>query len=149
MNGVDPRLVDRIQQEAALVPGVATVREVQVRWEGHRLHADLAVGVSPLLSITEAHALAHTVEHELLHHIAHLDHVNVHVEPEDPSRGYRPRRSLAPPMNYEPQPPQHQRAVKGTTLGAYNAQARDERPAPTHSGPGDMRDDHGVRIDRW
>lgn len=87
MNGVDPHLVDRLEHKAAQVPGVAAVHEVQVRWEGHRLYADLAIGVSPNLAITEAHAIAHAAEHELLHHIAHLDHVTVHVEPDGPSRG--------------------------------------------------------------
>jgi len=86
MNGVDPRLVDRLEHEAALVPGVTAVHDVQVRWEGHRLYGDLAIGVSPNLAITQAHEIAHATEHELLHHIAHLDHVTVHVEPDDPSR---------------------------------------------------------------
>jgi cation diffusion facilitator family transporter len=86
MNGVDPRLVDRIEATAAGVPEVAAVREVQVRWEGHRLYADLAIGVSPTLVVTEAHAIAHAVERELLEHISHLEHVTVHVEPAGPTR---------------------------------------------------------------
>ncbi len=86
MNGVDPALVDRLEHQAAHVSGVEGVRETRVRWEGHRLHAELAIGVSPRLTITEGHAVAHAVEHELLHGIAHLDHLTVHVEPNDPSR---------------------------------------------------------------
>ena len=86
MNGVDPRLVDRLEHEAARVPGVIAVHEVRVRWEGHRLYGDLAIGVSPKLAITQAHAIAHATEEELLQHVAHLDHVTVHVEPDDPAR---------------------------------------------------------------
>jgi cation diffusion facilitator family transporter len=86
MNGVDPHLVEHLEHEAAQVPGVVAVHEVQVRWEGHRLYADLAIGVSPNLAIADAHAIAHAAEHELLHHIAHLDHVTVHIEPDGPSR---------------------------------------------------------------
>ena len=86
MNGVDPRLVDRLEREAAEVPDVRAVRDVRVRWEGHRLYADLALGVSPALTVTQAHAVAHRVEHELLHRIAHLDHVTVHTEPDAPAR---------------------------------------------------------------
>ena len=82
MNGVDPALVDQLEAEAAQVPGVAGVHAVQVRWEGHRLFADLAIGVSPHLRITEAHTLAHTVEHDLLDHLAHLENITVHVEPD-------------------------------------------------------------------
>lgn len=86
MNGVDPNLAERLEHEAAQVPGVAAVHEVRVRWEGHRLYADLAIGVSSNLAITQAHEIAHAAEDELLHHIAHLDHVTVHVEPDGPSR---------------------------------------------------------------
>ncbi len=84
MNGVDPALVDRIEREAARTRGVLGVRQTQVRWEGHRLWADLAINVDPILAVADAHAIAHDVEHALLHHIAHLDCASVHVEP-DPS----------------------------------------------------------------
>ena len=86
MNGVDPALVDQIEQEAARVRGVSSVRRVQVRWEGHRLQADLAIGVPENLGVVEAHQLAHVVEHDLLHHIPHLDSAAVHTEPESPER---------------------------------------------------------------
>jgi cation diffusion facilitator family transporter len=86
MNGVDPRLVDRLERGAAQVPDVLAVQDVRVRWEGHRLYADLTIGVARALTVTQAHAVAHRVEHELLHSIAHLDRVTVHVEPDSPSR---------------------------------------------------------------
>jgi cation diffusion facilitator family transporter len=87
MNGVDPALVDRIEEEAAHTAGVRGVHQVQVRWEGHRLRADLAIGVDPSLDVTRAHAVAHDVEHDLLHHIAHLDTAAVHVEPDPDAAG--------------------------------------------------------------
>ena len=34
-----------------------------------------------MLTVGDAHAVAHRVEHELLHHVAHLDGADVHVEP--------------------------------------------------------------------
>lgn len=82
MNGVDPALVDRIEHEAGHTAGVLGVREVQVRWEGHRLRADLAIQVEPTLTVSESHTIAHNVEHELLHHIPHLDGAAVHIEPD-------------------------------------------------------------------
>jgi cation diffusion facilitator family transporter len=81
MNSVDPSLVDRIEHEAARVEGVQTVYDVRVRWEGHRLCADLSITVDPTLSINRSHELAHDVEHALVHHVAHLDNVAVHEEP--------------------------------------------------------------------
>lgn len=86
MNAVDPELVDRVEHEAAHVAGVASVHDVQVRWEGHRLRADLAIGVAPTLDVAEGHTIAHAVEHELLYHVAHLDGAAVHVEPAGPAR---------------------------------------------------------------
>jgi len=86
MNGVDPKLVDRIEDTASHAPGVADVHNVRVRWEGHRLQADLAVSVDPTLNVVAAHEIAHGVEHELLHHVAHLDGAAVHIEPHGPAR---------------------------------------------------------------
>jgi len=86
MNGVDPELVDRIEHAAAHAAGVVSVHDVRVRWEGHRLQADLAVSVDPALKVADAHEIAHGVEHELLHRIPHLDGVAVHVEPDGPDR---------------------------------------------------------------
>jgi divalent metal cation (Fe/Co/Zn/Cd) transporter len=86
MNGVDPKLVGRIEHTATHAPGVAAVHDVRVRWEGHRLQADLAISVSPQLNVVDAHEIAHGVEHELLHRVAHLDGATVHVEPDGPAR---------------------------------------------------------------
>jgi cation diffusion facilitator family transporter len=86
MNGVDPELVDRIEHAATHVPGVASVGDVRVRWEGHRLLADLAVTVDDAISVGDAHEIAHAVEHELIHRVPHLDGATVHVEPDGPFR---------------------------------------------------------------
>jgi cation diffusion facilitator family transporter len=82
MNSVDPQLVDTIEHEAGQTTGVRAVHDIQVRWEGHRLRAELDIGIDPALSVTDAHELAHDVEDALIHHIAHLDTASVHVEPE-------------------------------------------------------------------
>jgi len=87
MNGVDPKLVDTLEREAIEVHGVRGVREVQVRWEGHRLRADLAIDVDPDATVAQGHAIAHEVEHQLLHHVAHLDAAAVHVEPTGDAAG--------------------------------------------------------------
>ena len=86
LNGVDPGLVDTIEQTAAAVPGVQVVDAVQLRWEGHRLRGELAIGVDPGLDVAAAHQLAHEVEHELLHQLPHLDAMVVHPEPVGPAR---------------------------------------------------------------
>ena len=54
---------------------------MRARWIGHRLHAELSVSVSPELSVADAHAVAKEVRHRLLHDVAHLGSVTVHVDP--------------------------------------------------------------------
>ena len=81
LDGVDTDAVDTIAHAAAHVAGVNEVTDVRARWIGHRLHADVSVSVSGELSVTEGHAIAKEVRHQLLHHLPHLGGVAVHVDP--------------------------------------------------------------------
>lgn len=83
--GVDPHLVDQIEHAAAHTAAVSSVHDIRVRWEGHRLRADLAGSVDPSLNVAEAHRLAHAVEHELVQTVPHLDAAVIHVEPNGPN----------------------------------------------------------------
>jgi cation diffusion facilitator family transporter len=86
MDGVDPHIVDQVEHAASHVAGVRSVSDVRVRWEGHRLRAELTIGTDPALPVAQAHDVAHAVEHELLHHVRHLDAAAIHVEPDSPQR---------------------------------------------------------------
>jgi cation diffusion facilitator family transporter len=81
LDGVDTDAVDTIAHAAAHVAGVNEVTDVRARWIGHRLHADVSVSVPGELSVTEGHAIAKEVRHQLLHHLSHLGGVAVHVDP--------------------------------------------------------------------
>jgi divalent metal cation (Fe/Co/Zn/Cd) transporter len=59
---------------------VEEVSEVRARWLGHRLHAEVNVAVDPGLSV-EGHAVAHEVNHQLMHHLSYLDGAVIHVDP--------------------------------------------------------------------
>lgn len=83
MDAVDPAIVERIHDVAASVNGVGAIAEPRVRWLGHRLVADLDVTVDAGLAVRDGHAIAEAVRHELLHAVAHLDDVHVHVDPDD------------------------------------------------------------------
>ena len=82
LDGVDDATVDAITHAAGHVPEVREVTDVRARWIGHRLHAELSVSVSPALSVGAAHAVAKEVRHRLLHDVAHLGRVIVHVDPQ-------------------------------------------------------------------
>jgi cation diffusion facilitator family transporter len=85
MDAVDPALVDRAGVAAAAVPGVEAVESIRVRWIGHRLRAEVEVGVADALGLAAAHEIAHETEHALLHALPKLDHAIVHASPIGPT----------------------------------------------------------------
>jgi cation diffusion facilitator family transporter len=81
LDGVDPEIVDAAEHAARRAAGVDDVGEVRARWIGHRLTLELNVAVSPALTVTEGHEVAKEVRHQVLHHVPHVSHVMVHVDP--------------------------------------------------------------------
>ncbi|MFP5022342.1 cation diffusion facilitator family transporter [Pseudonocardia phyllosphaerae] len=84
MDAVDPALVATAEVALRDVPGVLGVEKVQLRWIGHRLHAETGLTVDPALSVTAAHAIATDAHHALLHAVAKLTEATVHVSPAGP-----------------------------------------------------------------
>ena len=83
VDGVEPELLAELRHSAQHVPGVQEVTEVQARWVGHQLRAELNVAVAPTLSVVEGHAIAKEVRHQLLHQVHMLGGITVHVDPVD------------------------------------------------------------------
>jgi cation diffusion facilitator family transporter len=81
VDGVDPKVLADLRHAAQHVPGVHAVTEVQARWVGHRLRAELNIAVAPTLSVVQGHAVAKEVRHQLLHQVQLLGGVTVHVDP--------------------------------------------------------------------
>ena len=81
LDAVDPEVVAQIATTAGEVAGVRSVTEVRARWAGHRLLAQVRLSVDGGLQVTQAHAIAETVHHELLHHVARLSDAIIHVDP--------------------------------------------------------------------
>jgi cation diffusion facilitator family transporter len=79
-DGVDPEVVDEINHAITHVDGVRGVTEVRVRWIGHRLHAEINVGVAPELSVMEGHNIATDVHRQLLRHLRYLAGATIHVD---------------------------------------------------------------------
>ncbi len=94
MDGVDPLIVDRIEQYGGDVRGVDHVERIHVRWLGHRLHAEVNIALSGDLSVWEGVGVTDAVRRALLKNVRHLSSVAVEIEPErtaDTSSGvYRP-----------------------------------------------------------
>ncbi|GAA4831059.1 cation diffusion facilitator family transporter [Saccharopolyspora rosea] len=89
LDAVDPGLVTRAERELAATPGVRGVSAFRMRWVGHRLHAESEVDVDPALTLAEAHRIAHSAEHRLLHALP-VRSALIHAHPagahEPPSR---------------------------------------------------------------
>ena len=81
MDGVEPSLVGAAERVAMAAPGVGRVRRLRMRWDGHRLTADVDIDVSRELSIVQARSIAHEVEHRLSYGVAKLAVVQVHSYP--------------------------------------------------------------------
>lgn len=83
LDETDPRVAEEIRLAASSVPDVQTVADVRVRWMGHRFEAEASIAVHPGLTVQDGHAVALNVRHLLLHHLPHLRHVTIHVDPAD------------------------------------------------------------------
>jgi cation diffusion facilitator family transporter len=82
LDGVEPETVGEIIHATGHVAGVEEVTDVRARWIGHRLHAEVNVTVAGRLSVAEGHEVAKEIRHRLLHCLAHLGSVTVHVDPD-------------------------------------------------------------------
>lgn len=82
LDGVDPEVTDEITHALSQTQGVRDVGEVRLRWSGHRLHAEVNLGVDCTLTVTAGHAIAVEARHQLLHMLPYLSNVTIHVDPE-------------------------------------------------------------------
>jgi cation diffusion facilitator family transporter len=81
MDGVDDGVIDQLTEVISSMPGVLAMGRVRARWSGHRMEADANVAVDSRLTVLESHALAEEIEHTVLHSVAHVENVVIHVNP--------------------------------------------------------------------
>ena len=82
MDAVDPALVDQVERTLRGTPGVLGVGQVRVRWIGHNLRAECEVTVAGAASAVQAHQVAVSAEHGLLHALPRLTAALVHADPQ-------------------------------------------------------------------
>ena len=81
LDGVDPEIVEEIKHEISHVEGVRDIKEVRVRWIGHRLHAEVNIAVDAGLSVEEGHEIAMDARHKMMHQLGYLSNAVIHVDP--------------------------------------------------------------------
>ena len=82
MDAVDPALVDQAEEVLRATPGAQGVGQVRLRWIGHQLRAECEVLVDPGASAIQAHQVAVSAEHRLLHALPRLTAALVHADPQ-------------------------------------------------------------------
>ncbi len=82
MDAVDPALVDKAEDTLRATPGVLDVGQVRLRWIGHQLRSECEVIVDAGASAIEAHQVAVSAEHNLLHALPRLTAALVHADPQ-------------------------------------------------------------------
>jgi cation diffusion facilitator family transporter len=82
MDAADPALVDQAEQTLRTTPGVLGVGEIRLRWIGHHLRAECEVIVDAGVSAVQAHQVAVSAEHNLLHALPRLAAALVHADPQ-------------------------------------------------------------------
>jgi cation diffusion facilitator family transporter len=82
MDAVDPALVDAAEHALLDTPGVLGTGQLRLRWVGHQLRAECEVIVDPGASAVDAHQVAVSAEHHLLHALPRLTAALVHADPQ-------------------------------------------------------------------
>lgn len=75
-------MIDEITHALNHAQGVRDVTEIRLRWSGHRLHAEVNLGVDCALTVTEGHSISVEARHQLLHKLPYLSNVTIHIDPE-------------------------------------------------------------------
>lgn len=81
LDGVDPALVEQAESSLTATPGVVGVDSIQLRWIGHRLHAETSIEVDGTLDLRSAYDIAHLAEARLRGAVPKLTEATVHVGP--------------------------------------------------------------------
>jgi cation diffusion facilitator family transporter len=81
LDGVEPAIVDDVEESVRGVPGVRDITDLRVRWHGHQLSVAVSICVDPDLTVSTGHDTAHEVEHALHHRFTFPMQAIVHVEP--------------------------------------------------------------------
>jgi cation diffusion facilitator family transporter len=76
-----PELLDAVRREVMTVPGVREVETLRIRKVGLERLVDIHIEVDPEHTVAEGHSMAHAVKDRLIHHVAAIRDVLVHVEP--------------------------------------------------------------------
>lgn len=82
VDGIEPEIISNIERTPLYVAGVRGVHQARARWVGHKVFADLHIGVDPHLSVQEADKITKDVETVLSNHVRSFGGAVVQLHPE-------------------------------------------------------------------
>jgi divalent metal cation (Fe/Co/Zn/Cd) transporter len=88
LDGVEPVIVDEVEETIRGVNRVQEISDLRVRWQGHQLSIAVSIAVDPDLTVEEGHETAHEMEHALHHQFTFPVQTIVHVEPHGRSEAH-------------------------------------------------------------
>ncbi len=144
VDAVDPALTGQAEQTLHLTPGVLDTGQVRLRWI-HHLRAEYEVITDPDITAIQAHQIAVSAEHNLLHAIPRLAAALVHADP-SPTMAPATTTSSPPTIKHSLQP----LPTRAATCRRANPQTC-AASRPAHSHPGARREprEPSARADRW
>lgn len=80
MDGVEPGLLDSLEQRVCAVEGV-TVAQVRARWSGHRMFVEAEVGVDPDLTVAQSEGMKDQVRAAIDDRLGNVERTVVQLEP--------------------------------------------------------------------
>jgi cation diffusion facilitator family transporter len=81
LDGIEPEILQDIEQTASDVEGVQGVHGVRARWIGHRVQADLHITVDRTITVGDSHVIIERVEQSLADNVPALGGATIHVDP--------------------------------------------------------------------
>jgi divalent metal cation (Fe/Co/Zn/Cd) transporter len=81
LDGVEPRMINKLRHAAEHAKGVRRVESVCARWLGHRLHAEMTLTVDPTLSLADSSILVDEIGNHAHDHLAALERLHMEVVP--------------------------------------------------------------------
>ncbi|WP_282178417.1 cation diffusion facilitator family transporter [Maribacter stanieri] len=76
-------LLEEIRIKSLEVPGITGTEKCFIRKAGMKFHVDLHAMVDGNISVTKGHDIAHLLQDHLNKEIPNLEHVLIHIEPDD------------------------------------------------------------------
>lgn len=81
MDGVEPEMVDSIEEAASQIPQVESVESVRARWVGHRVYSEIEIGVAEHTSAAEVASIKERLSAEVKRVVPKLDRLVVETVP--------------------------------------------------------------------